>query len=62
MSNQHHTVEFIDKLPEKVEEKMRKDLVEYESSHGIDVNYKKFAIVFKDERGDVFGVLNGLVA
>lgn len=62
MNNQHHTVEFVDKLPEEVEEKMRKDLVEYENSHGIDVNYKRFAFILKGEQGDVLGVLNAFTA
>ena len=40
-----YKIEFTETLSEEVEEKMRKDRVEYESSHGIDVNYKKFALV-----------------
>ncbi len=41
---------------------MRNDLVEYESSHGIDVNYKRFALTLSDEAGDVIGVLNAFTA
>ncbi len=62
MNKKHSTVEFVDKLPKEVEEKMHKDLVEYESSHGIDVNYKKFAVILKDEQGDVLGALNAFTA
>lgn len=53
----NYTVEFVDKLSEDIEEKMRKDLVEYESTHGIDVNYRKFSVILKDETGCVIGVL-----
>lgn len=55
-------IEFTDTLPQDIEEKMRKDLVEYESSHGIDVNYKTFALVLKDESGNALGVLNAFTA
>ena len=58
----NHKIEFTDTLSEDIEEKMRKDLVEYESSHGIDVNYKKFALVLKDESGNALGVLNAFTA
>ena len=62
MNNKCHTVEFVDTLPEEVEEKMRGDLVEYESSHGIDVNYKRFAVILRDEKRKVLGVLNAFTA
>ncbi|HEX4046090.1 MAG TPA: GNAT family N-acetyltransferase [Gammaproteobacteria bacterium] len=55
-------IEFVDQLSADVEEKMQEDLVEYESSHGIDVNYKKFAVVLTDESGDAFGVVNAFTA
>ena len=58
----NYKIEFTDTLSEDIEEKMRKDLVDYESSHGIDVNYKKFALVLKDESGNVIGVLNAFTA
>jgi hypothetical protein len=55
-------MEFVDTLPKAVEEKMRKHLVEYESSHGIDVNYKRFAIILRNEKREVLGVLNAVTA
>ncbi len=58
----NYKIEFTDTLSEDTEEKMRKDLVEYECSHGIDVNYKKFALVLKDESENVLGVLNAFTA
>lgn len=57
-----YKIEFTDTLSNDIEEKMRKDLVEYENGHGIDVNYKKFALVLKDESGNVIGVLNAFTA
>jgi len=51
-------IEFVDELSKDVDEKMQKDLVKYESSHGIDVNYKKFSIVAKDKNGAPIGVVN----
>lgn len=59
---QKYKIEFVDNLSESIEEKMRKDLVAYESSHGIDVNYKRFSIVLQDTEGEAFGVLNAFTA
>lgn len=54
--------EFVDVLPDDIEAKMRKDLIEYESSHGIDVNYRRFSIILKDETNDAIGVINAFTA
>ncbi|MBX9743879.1 MAG: GNAT family N-acetyltransferase [Chlamydiales bacterium] len=62
MNSKNHTMEFVDTLLEEVEEKMCKDFVGYESSHGIDVNFKKFAIILRDEHTDEIGVLNAFTA
>jgi hypothetical protein len=49
MNNTTH-IEFADTLPKTIEEQMQKDLVAYESRHGVDVNYKTFFIkYFKNE-------------
>jgi ribosomal protein S18 acetylase RimI-like enzyme len=58
----HYNIEFVDKISDAEEDKMTKDLVAYESSHGIDVNYKKFSVVLKNDTGIVFGVLNAFTA
>lgn len=58
----NYKIELTDTMSEDIEDKMRKDLVKYESGHGIDVNYKKFALVLKDELGNAFGVLNAFTA
>lgn len=55
-------IEFVDKISELVEAKMRQGFEEYESSHGIDVNYKAFSLLLKDEKGEVIGVLNAYTA
>lgn len=57
-----YTIEFVDKISQVEEEKMNKDLVAYETSHGIDVNYNKFSVVLKDNKGIVFGILNAFTA
>ena len=56
------TIEFVDKLSKDVEEKMEKNLVEYENSHCIDVNYKRFSIVVRDSNGTAVGVINAYTA
>jgi len=43
------SVKFVDHVADVIEEKMRKNLIKYEHRHGIDVNYKKFALVLSDE-------------
>ena len=55
-------IEFVDKISDVQEDKMTKDLVAYESAHEIDVNYKKFLVVLKDDNGIVFAVLNAFTA
>ncbi|MBX3710000.1 MAG: GNAT family N-acetyltransferase [Gammaproteobacteria bacterium] len=55
-------IEFVDVLSEDIEKKMRKDLIEYERGHGIDVNYRRFSIILKDDTNDAIGVLNAFTA
>lgn len=56
------TVKFMDKVSDAIEEKMQKDLVAYESSHGIDVNYKRFSLVLYDDNEEAIGVINAFTA
>lgn len=58
----HFKINFVDELATDIEEKMRQDLVAYETSHGIDVNYKPFALVLTDHHNEVIGVLNAFTA
>lgn len=51
------TIKFIDQLSNAIEAKMRKDLVGYERSYGIDVNLKRFALVLSDDNEEVIGIL-----
>lgn len=60
MSN--YRIEFTDGLSKDIEEKMEKDLVAYESSHGVDVNYKKFVLILRNESDDILGILNAFTA
>ena len=53
-----YTIELLDDLPENMEEKMRKDLVAYETSNGVDLNYQKFSFTLVTKSGEAFGVLN----
>ncbi len=56
------TIKFVDELGTEIEAKMRRDLEKYESSHGIDVNYKQFALVLTDKYDNAIGVLNAFTA
>ncbi|MDP1880771.1 MAG: GNAT family N-acetyltransferase [Parachlamydiaceae bacterium] len=62
MSLMNYKIEFVDKISDAEEAKMTKDMVAYERAHGIDVNYKKFSIVLRDDKEIVFGVLNAFTA
>jgi ribosomal protein S18 acetylase RimI-like enzyme len=55
-------IEFVDHLSEEIEEKMRNNFVDYESSHGVDVNYKPFALILRDDAGEAVGVVNAFTA
>lgn len=57
-----YKIDLVDLLPENIEEVMREELVEYETSHGIDVNFKRFALVLKNSADKVIGVLNAFTA
>jgi len=56
-------IQFTHDLSSTVEEKMRRSLVQYESSHGIDVNYKRFALTLtRGANQDPIGVLNAFTS
>ena len=59
MSNK---IEFLDQISDELEKKMSDGLAAYESSHGIDVNYKSFVITISDEHDVVCGILNAYTA
>ena len=55
-------IKFVDTLPEDLENMMLNDLIKYESSKGVDVNYKKFSILITDEADNTLGILNAYTA
>lgn len=55
-------IKVVDDLPEDIEKMMRDDLIQYEASKGIDVNFKRFSLILKNESGNVLGVLNAFTA
>lgn len=57
-----YKISFVDTLAEDIEKTMREDLVEYETIHGIDVNYKRFSLVLTNISDEVIGVLNAFTA
>jgi GNAT superfamily N-acetyltransferase len=57
-----YKIEFVDTLPDEIEEKMHQGFVEYENSNGIDVNYRKFSIILKNEDDETIGVINAFTA
>ncbi len=55
-------IAYVEILTKDLEDKMRSDLIAYESRHGIDVNYKTFALVLYDAQNEAIGVLNAYTA
>ena len=55
-------VSFVDVLPEAVEKAMSAGMADYESNHGVDVNFRRFAIIIEDDLGEAIGVLNAYSA
>ena len=56
------TVSFMDSIPADVETRRSEDLAHYEASHGVTVNYKKFALLLRDSANNTIGVLEGYTA
>ncbi|WP_131781500.1 GNAT family N-acetyltransferase [Legionella gresilensis] len=57
-----YKIEFVDQLDEDLEQHMLKDLIAYEFKHGIDVNYKPFAIVLYHKNKVPCGVIKAFTA
>lgn len=55
-------IKFVDEIDEVTEKRMTKDLIAYETSHGIDVNYRRFSVVISNEKEEIFGVINAYTA
>ncbi len=57
-----YKINCVEALPDDIEALMREDLVEYEARHGINVNYKRFALILTNQAEKVVGVLNAFTA
>lgn len=57
-----YQIRFVDEIDEDTEKRMTKDLIAYETSHGIDVNYRRFSVVIANEKEEIFAVLNAYTA
>lgn len=55
-------VEYFANLPRTIERKMRMGFDEYEHTRGVDVNYKPFSLVIKNEHNEVLGALTAFTA
>jgi ribosomal protein S18 acetylase RimI-like enzyme len=55
-------LKFVNQVPEPIEEKMREGFIEYERGHGIDVNFKRFALILYSDNEELIGVLNAFTA
>jgi ribosomal protein S18 acetylase RimI-like enzyme len=53
-----YTIKTLDKLSPDTQRKMDKDLLADEYQHGIDVNYKNFSFIMRNEQNETVGVLN----
>ncbi|CEK11363.1 GNAT family N-acetyltransferase [Legionella hackeliae] len=59
--NRDIKITFVDSLSKELEQRMTEGFIAYETSHGIDVNYKRFSVILSN--GDtVCGVINAFTA
>jgi GNAT superfamily N-acetyltransferase len=57
-----YKITLVEELSEDIQEKMETGLVEYEATHGVDVNYTPFALVLLDEKDEAIGVLDAFTS
>ena len=62
INNNKIKINFLENLDEKIDKQMSDDLIAYEASHRIDVNYKRLSITISNENDEVCGVLNAYTA
>jgi ribosomal protein S18 acetylase RimI-like enzyme len=55
-------IKYTENLSEEANQKMNAGHEKYEREHGIEINYKKFAYLLEDEKGETFGVLSAYTA
>lgn len=61
-SQDRYQIRFVDEIDENTEKRMTKDLVAYETSHSIDVNYRRFSVIMYNAQEEIFAVLNAYTA
>jgi ribosomal protein S18 acetylase RimI-like enzyme len=44
-------------IPQEIENRMRKDWEKYDTANGIDLNYKRFSLIMKNDADEVIGLL-----
>lgn len=54
---QNYQISLIEQISDEIKAKMESGYKEDAHNHGIDVNYKPFVLVIKDDRGEFIGVL-----
>lgn len=54
---QNYKISFVEQISEETRAKMEHGLKDYETSHGINVDYKPFALVLFNEKNEPIGVL-----
>ena len=53
-----YNIEISDDIPEDILNQMDLSYEEYEKRHHLTANYKKFALLLKDEKSNVLGILS----
>ena len=56
---QNVKISLVEQITPETKTKMEVGLKEYETSHGINVDWKPFALELFDEKNEVIGVLEG---
>jgi ribosomal protein S18 acetylase RimI-like enzyme len=57
-----YSIEFLDILPDEIDEKVEREHKAHESSHGIVCDYNKFSMVIRSGEGEPIGALSAYSA
>jgi len=55
-------IKFLGNLSEKIAKKMEKDMIAYETKHGVVCHYTPFSMVLENNIGETIGALTGYTA
>lgn len=55
-------ITYTKQLDPEIEKKMEADIIKYEASNGVDVNYHKFSLVCHNDSNEVIGLINAYTA